>query len=256
MFEQLTAPDHVIAVHLSGSLTGEDIKQYKSILDDKLEKYERINGCVDFTGLSDTNAEALVEGMKADLKFITHIRQFSRCAIVSDKEWPRAMISLVGPWFPTFKMKVFTPDQIDEAIIWAGELPQVQEAKSPAMRIMPTSKDNVLAFEINGVISSAEMPSFIDEFSAFINRHEKVRLLNRIKHFGGFDPAILMQKGLVAMKLAAMQKVERYAIVNAPGWMSTIIKTMNPIFPGIDIRTFPADQEADAWAWLGAEPTE
>ncbi|MBF0551198.1 MAG: STAS/SEC14 domain-containing protein [Deltaproteobacteria bacterium] len=256
MFEQLTAPDHVIAVHFSGSLTGEDIKQYKTILDDKLGKYERINGCVDFTGLSDTNADALVEGMKADIKFISHIRQFSRCAIVSDKEWPRAMIRLVGPVFPTFEMKVFTPDQIDEAIKWATELPKIKAAKGPAMRIVPTTKDNVLAFEINGVISSEEIPAFTNQFNAIINRHEKVRLLNRIKHFGGFDPTILMQKGLVSMKLAAMQKVERYAIVNAPGWMGVIIKTMNPIFPDIDIRTFPADQEADAWAWLGAEPSE
>ena len=65
-----------------------------------------------------------------------------------------------------------------------------------------------------------------------------------------------MQGGLVSVKLAAMQKVERYAIVGAPGWMSKIIETINPAFADIDMRTFPADLEAEAWAWVGAEPAK
>jgi hypothetical protein len=124
------------------------------------------------------------------------------------------------------------------------------------MRIVPTSKDDVLAFEINGVISSAELPGVIGQINAFLGRHDKVRLLGRIKHLGGFDPSIFMQSGLVSMKLAAMQKVERYAVVGAPGWMNRVLETVNPAFPDIDMRTFPADREADAWAWLGAAPSE
>jgi hypothetical protein len=36
--------------------------------------------------------------------------------------------------------------------------------------------------------------------------------------------------------------------------MRKIVESVNPAFADIDIRTFPADREADAWAWLGAEP--
>jgi len=106
------------------------------------------------------------------------------------------------------------------------------------------------------VISAKEMPEVIQTFETFLERHEKVRLLNRIKHFGGIDPAVFMQSGLVSMKLAAMQKVERYAIVGAPGWMRKIIETVNPAFADTDMRTFPLDRENEAWAWLGAEPTQ
>jgi hypothetical protein len=113
----------------------------------------------------------------------------------------------------------------------------------------------VLAFEINGVISTETLPGIIDEVNNFLARHEKVRMLGRIKHLGGFDPAIYMQSGLFSMKFAAMQKVERYAIVGAPGWMETVIKSSNPLFPSIDMRTFSEDREADAWAWLDAEPS-
>lgn len=256
MFEQLPAPDHLIAMRLSGKITGEDIKSYKRILEDKLEKHDRISVCVDFTGLTDMNADALVEGMKADLELFSHIGQFSRCAFVSDKEWPQAMIRFMDPVFPTFEMKMFTPERSDEAIKWAAELPEAPKTETPAFRFLPTSRDDVFAFEINGVISSEEMPGVIEKFEAFLDRHEKVRLLNRMKHFGGIDPTVFMQGGLVSMKLAAMQKVERYAIVGAPGWMGKIIETLNPAFPDLDMRTFPADREADAWAWLGAEPSK
>jgi hypothetical protein len=64
-----------------------------------------------------------------------------------------------------------------------------------------------------------------------------------------------MQSGLVSMKLAAMQKVERYAIVGAPGWMHKAIETLNPVFPDIEMRTFSVDREVDAWSWLGAKPS-
>lgn len=151
-------------------------------------------------------------------------------------------------------MKAFIPDQVEEAIKWSAELPQAPKAATQAFRFLPTSKDDVLAFEINGMISAQEMPDVIKEFETFLQRHEKVRLLNRMKHFGGIDPAVFMQGGLVSMKLAAMQKVERYAIVGAPGWMAKIIATLNPVFADIDMQTFPADREDEAWAWLGAQP--
>jgi hypothetical protein len=219
MFEQLPAPAHVLALRFSGKITGEDIKGYKSVLEGMLQKHDRIGACCDLSGLADLSADAMVEGLKADLEFLTHISQFSRCALISDTEWPRALISLVAPLLPTFEMQVFTPEQSDEAMQWTAELPEMHEAETPAIRIIPTSKDDVFAFEINGVISSAEFPGFLDHINAFLDRHDKVRLLGRIQHLGGFDPAIFMQSGLVSMKLAAMQKVERYAIVGAPGWM-------------------------------------
>lgn len=57
------------------------------------------------------------------------------------------------------------------------------------------------------------------------------------------------------MKLAALQKVERYAIVGTLDWMCKIIDTLNPVFPDLDMRTFPVDQENNAWAWLDVEPS-
>lgn len=254
MFEQLTAPGHVIAMHLSGKLTPEDVRQYKSVFDEKLAKHKHIGVCVDMTGFSDMSTEAIITDAKAEFELFTHINQFSRFAFVSDKEWPQAVVHFLASLIPTVEMKVFTPDRSEDAVKWAAE-PPAKKPETPAFRFLPASRDNVFAFEINGMISSQEMPGVINKFQTFLDSHESVRLLNRMKHFGGIDPAVFLQGGLVSMKLAAMQKVERYAIVGAPGWMSKIIENLNPVFPDLDMRIFPADREDEAWAWLDARPT-
>lgn len=111
-----------------------------------------------------------------------------------------------------------------------------------------------MAYEIDGVLTAEEMPQLVEKFDSFLKQHDKVRLVARFKHFGGYDPAVFMQSGLVSMKLAAIRKLERYAIIGAPQWMSKIVDSMNPLFPEIDMRTFSEDQESEAWAFVEAKP--
>lgn len=256
MFEQIPAPDHVVAFRLSGKLVPDDIERYKALFDAKLAKHKRVGVCVDMTGFSDMSAGAIAADVKAEFGLLAHLNQIARCAMISDKEWPQALVQFGAPLLPTLGLKVFAPAQRGEAMQWAAELPAAVAPPPHAVRFLATSRDDVLAFEVDGVISAAEMPGVMATFEARLKGHDKVRLLNRMTHFGGFDPAILMQGGLVAMKLDALQKVERYAIVGAPGWMGWMIERMNPAFAAIDMRTFPADREAEAWAWIGAEPAK
>ncbi len=127
MYIELPAPEHVIAMHLSGKLTGEDMQAYTSILDKKLSSQNQIGVLVDFTGLADMNADAFIEGTKADLDFLNHIDQFSCLSLVSDKEWPQAMGGFMSSIFPTVEMKVFTHGESDEALKWASELPKARK---------------------------------------------------------------------------------------------------------------------------------
>lgn len=254
MFERLAAPEHVIAIRFSGKMTADDIGGYRAILEDTLASHERVAACVDFTGLADMTGDALVAGARADVELLGHIGQFERCAFVSDKEWPRAVVGFLAPLFPTLEMRVFGPDERDEALRWAAAPSDRPRAAAPAVRFLETTGDDVLAFEINGVISADEMPRVIETFERFLENHDTVRLLNRMTRFAGIDPAAFLQSGLVSMKLAAMRKVERYAVVGAPSWMRGIVETMNPAFRDMEIRTFPPDREEDAWAWLGASP--
>ena len=252
MFNKITAPDHVFAVQYSDKLSASDVLQSKQWLDENLGKHKSMGALVDFTGLVDMTAEAFVSGAKTDLDFLRHISQFHRFAFVSDKEWPGAILGMISPLIANVEMRLFRSEQLDEALKWVAQCPDANKTPIPAFRFLRTSKDDVLAFEINGVISAEEMPGVMSKFGAFLDAHEKVRLLNRMTNFGGIEPSVLLQGGLVSMKLAAIRKVECYAIVGAPVWMGKIVETLSPVFPDLDMRTFTADQEGEAWTWLDA----
>lgn len=256
MLKQIPAPEHVIALMLDGKLTGEGVEKYHSILEEKLQKHAQVGIYVDLTALTDMSANALVEGTKADLELFSHLKQLNRCAFVSDKEWPQTLVTCAQLIFPVLDLKVFPSSQSEEALTWAAGIKDAPVVRHSAIRFMPSNKANVLAFEIDGLITSEEMPDAIKALEDFFAAHDKVRLLNRMKHFGGFDPSILMQSSLISMKLSAMNKLERYAIVGAPNWMRKIVAAINPVFFDIDMQTFSADQEDEAWAWLEAELAE
>jgi len=257
MYERLNAPDNVMAFGLSGLISGEDIDQYQKQMHEKLDKHERIGVCIDFTGLSDLDHEALTKGAKADLDFLTHVRQVDRMAMVSDKQWPRAILGWYQALLPGVEAEVFTPAQREQAMDWASQVDgQTSDQQGPAVRALSSTGDNVFAFAVNGVINPEDLAPFIEQFDRFLEGHESIRLLNRVECFGGIDPSVFLQSGLLSMKFAAIQKVERYAIVGAPGWMEKIAAAVNPMFPSVEIRTFPADREAEAWDWLGAKPAE
>jgi SpoIIAA-like len=255
MIERLAAPDHVLALRVAGKLTAEDVGIAKSALDPMLKQHDRIGFMVDLVDFSDATAEAIAEDLRYEFSLLGKTRQFARCALVTDKEWLGAVTGFWAKLLPDLEMRTFGAGQRDQAVQWAADLP-AKATRPAAFRVLPTDRDDVFAFEIDGVVSAAEVPSIIDQVNAVLGRHDRLRMLARIKHLGGVDPAAFMQSELVAMKLAALQKLERYAIIGAPGWMSKAVEIMNPMFPDIDMRTFPADREADAWTWLGARPKQ
>lgn len=254
MFEEMTAPKNVAAFRVTGTMSGEDVDKYQRLLHEKLEEHGQIGLCMDMTGLSDLDAEAFTKGVKADVDFLKHLDQVGRLAVVSDKQWPHILIGLYNRLLSGVEAKVFTTAEREQALAWSAEVTKrTAKGAAAAFRTFATTEPNVLGFEMNGTIGREDLEPVMGEINAFLEKNESVRLLNRVRHFG-FNPSIFFQSGLMSMKLAAMKKVERYAIVGAPAWIEKAVGVMNPLFPDIDMRTFPADAEATAWDWIGAEP--
>ena len=57
------------------------------------------------------------------------------------------------------------------------------------------------------------------------------------------------------MRAKSLKKLRRYAIVGGPLWIQASITLMQP-FLSIELRAFEADEENEAWEWLGARPIE
>lgn len=55
------------------------------------------------------------------------------------------------------------------------------------------------------------------------------------------------------MRAKSLRHLRRYAIVGGPLWIQASVTLMQP-FLSIEMRTFEADEEQEAWTWLDAEP--
>ena len=82
--------------------------------------------------------------------------------------------------------------------------------------------------------------------------HDRLRVLVRVRNFDGITLIALRPEGLVAAKMRGWRQVERYALVGRPAWIEALTRGMGPLV-GIETRYFRAEDEAQAWTWLGAE---
>lgn len=256
MLHSLTAPSHVLAVQLSGDLSGDDVRQYKALLDAHVKQPMRLGLLIDLTDLDDMALGTLAPGARADLALLKHASQFDRLALVSDKHWPAALLRIAGPWLHGMQLRQFATVERERALQWVAEPPtkQAVNLQAPALRLLPTSSERLLAFEVNGAITRASVDSLLPQIQAFLDRHEQVDVLAHFKHFGGIEPALYLQPGLLQTKLKAIPKVARYALVAAPGWMDTLMHTLRPLLRGMELRSFAESELDQAWKWLDAAP--
>ena len=114
-------PEGTLGYRLWGRFTGED---YKPILP-RLE--EAVEGGAEMRFLCQLGPEwegmtggAIWEDLKADVKFELFERaKWHRIAVVSDLEWARRLMELLG-WAVPGELKLFPLDQLEEAKAWVA----------------------------------------------------------------------------------------------------------------------------------------
>ncbi len=254
MFEKIHAPDNVLAFRLSGAVSAADVAHYREAAERSLAGGGDIGFCCDLTGFSDVEAAAMVPGLMADFAVWRHIGRIKRLAMVSDKQWPGGMLGLLGAWLPTLEMRAFAAHEGALAVRWAAERTPVAADRKPGMRMLATTQPGVGAFEVDGPVMQQDVRAVVAELEALLAAPGRLRMLGRITHFAGFDPAVVLDGGLLQMKAETLRKLERYAIVGAPAWMARVAGLVGKLMPQIEIRIFPLADEAAAWEWIGARP--
>lgn len=249
-----STPSNVLFVRLAGTVNLENINQLKGEFSEKLRTNETIGVVVDLTEISDMTADAIAEDVKWELGLLDKIDRMPRMAVISDKQWVRAVQQFVDPMIQDAQMKVFAPNEVDAAIEFASDLPHDTNSKTTAGSItqLETGSETLLAFEMDGRIDSDALGHVIEPLQRAFDRGQKIDLLVRLKEYKGFDPKILLERSLFSMKFAAMSHVRRYAIVGAEGWMKKAIELFQPMTT-IDMRNFYHQDEDDAWEWLRSE---
>jgi hypothetical protein len=251
MLEYLPSNPDVIAVRCGGKLARPELEGYMDRLEASLAQREQTHlfaEVVDFSGLE---MEGLGDLMKRSAAWFRNLERVGRVAIVADQSWIRWAAKLESALLPHVAYQTFDSAERDRA--WAWVQGETDHPHAPAFKIIETDRPDALAFEIDGHIDKAEMDAVTAHFLRAAQGLDKVSMLGRIRRLGGFETSGLVSGDFFAMKRSFLEHMDRYAVVGGPAWLKTTLNSLAPLFR-VEIRHFEADEEAEAWAWIGARP--
>ncbi len=111
--------------------------------------------------------------------------------------------------------------------------------------------DNRLDIELTGKLDSDAMKVALDELVAKGEGIENGRMFYRI---GDFDMPTLGAIGVELSRLPQLfrfiRKFDRAAVVAGKQWIRKMGEIEGALIPGLTIKAFPPEEEAQAEAWL------
>lgn len=125
----------------------------------------------------------------------------------------------------------------------------------PALRRIDTDRSDVFAIEVSGYVTSADVENLYGLMEGAYALHDQLDLLVRLTDFEGVDAQGLSRETTEEVREHARGHVRRCATIGSTGdlWDS---RTFLRLPSDVDHRDFAPEEEADAWAWLGASPTK
>lgn len=255
MLEILESPKHLVAMRVSGTLTGEEIEKAHKAANEALDANERVSMFVHVDGSLGFTVEGFLKDLWNSLGELGRIGKFYRAAVVTDKGWIATLARVEGIVFSSMQVRVFETKERDKAFAWASEepepLPKPEDAP-PAIHFLQTTSENVFAYEIDGRLREKDIKSAVEAMKPFLDREGKFNVLARMKNFSGFDLLSLLDDDLAKVKYKSLSKVEKYAIIGASAWMRNFIELLSGLL-SVEIRFFDNEEEHAAWEWVGAE---
>jgi hypothetical protein len=240
---------HVLAIRYAGKLTRSELESSLTLIETAVEKppVHCLFEIVDFSGFE---TEGLTDYLKAAGRLLGKRGRFGRIAVVADQDWLRWIAKAESALLPGISYETFTGEERERALAWVEG--REDRPHGPAIRIIETSRPDVLGFELNGKATSGEMEAATRHFGEKLKGEGALRMLGRIRRLGGVEMGGLLSSDYFAMKRGFLSRLERYAVVGGPTWIRTMVGMMQPL-THVDIRHFEADEEGRAWEWLGAE---
>jgi hypothetical protein len=242
----------VVAVEITERIGAADLGRYIDAVEAAVASDERTHLFVELIGIGSIEVDELRPFLGRWLALLGKLKRFGRIALVSDTAWLRWAAKLESALLPYVSYQTFRPEEREQALAWVkGERAR---PRGPSIRIIETSQPDVLGFELEGKLVEDELHAIALHFNERLkNTDGPLRMLGRIKRLDGFELSGVFDRAYLAMKRGMLDRLERYALVGGPDWLASWVRALDPVFR-VEIRHFPADQEALAWAWLGAEP--
>lgn len=246
-----TVAPGLLALTVTGKIGKPDIDAAIAAIEKAYGETERISIVADLSGFEGMSAEAFVGDLRYGLSHLNDLKRYDRVAIITDRDWIEALVWVEGKLVPGATVRCFEPDERDDARRFAaGE--DVPERKRPSfIRRIPADRPDALAFAMGGKLTGEQVKAFTTILTEAYDNFAMIDLLIRIDSYEGFEFSSLFDRDTWSMKGASFSKIRRYALVGAPSFIRNSFGLFATFLP-FETKMFDAEDEDEAWAWIGA----
>ncbi|AMK20571.1 MULTISPECIES: SpoIIAA family protein [Sphingomonadales] len=118
MHEFIDSSDDVLALAVSGKITGSDLDAIMTRLDSAMARHEKVHMFVETRTIDGIELSGLPAYTARAMPLFGKLNRFGRVAIVADQAWIRLASRLESAILPFISYRVFEPDQRAEALAW------------------------------------------------------------------------------------------------------------------------------------------
>ena len=119
MLEFIKSPDDVLAVKLTGTITGKDLDLILDKVEDLFVKPGKINFFVETKGIEGLELSAMPHHFNRSFPLFSKLDRFGRVAVVADQAWMRVLTRFESAVMPFVSYRVYQPEERKEALDFA-----------------------------------------------------------------------------------------------------------------------------------------
>ena len=118
MLSFIDSASDVLAIDMSGKITGEDLDAIMDVLDRAMIEHDKVHVFVETRAIGGLELSSLPGYLARALPLFGKLGKFGRVAVVADQAWIRAGTRLESAVLPNINYRVYMPEERDEALAW------------------------------------------------------------------------------------------------------------------------------------------
>lgn len=118
MLKFIDRPPGVMALTMSGKITGNDLTAIMDRLDEVMATEGKVHLFVETQSISGIEISSMPEYLSRAMPLFGKLSRFGRIAVVADQSWIRAGTRLESALLPNVSYRVYMPDEREDALAW------------------------------------------------------------------------------------------------------------------------------------------
>lgn len=116
------------------------------------------------------------------------------------------------------------------------------------VELIDFQKGNVVGLRIDGKITEDEFEKIASFCEDKLKEFPNFRLYAELESYGGVDPKAVLKD--IKFGIKHWKEIDKEAIVTDQQWMQHVAQAADKLFPGIEVKAFPFEEDTWAKKWI------